>query len=904
MHRLIGWVAGHPWQWLLAVLAVSLVALLQILDPRDGSLRLEIDPTIERLLPEKGEDRAVFQRARETFGDSDAVLLAVGFEQVFTADSIARIDELTRRLGELPGVRQVSSLANVPNALASGDLLDVSTFGAQARESPQRIRDFPAQIAANPIYRNSLVSSDGKTVAFAISLGDLDEATFRRENYSGQIRQLAREVTGSERIWITGGPVVKAETVSAIIRTLKFTLPAVFALVVVMLLLVTRSLYAMFAGAATIAIALLWTLASAVLLKIPINLVTAIVPPLLLTLGLSYAVHLQADYFALREDNAAARVAHALEKVGPGLLLSGLTTVAGFLALMPRALPAIQQFAALCALGVTYATLLTLTFLPSALRLRRHSLTRRPLGERFFAVQARRLAVFDLRWRNWIIGIALLTVPIDLYFASRIHVGTEYIKSFREDAPVRRDFEAINEAFNGASIVSILIETHVNDALTDPELIREVESLQNWLREQPEVGSVVSYVDHLKLINQSLNEGDPRYYAIPREGAAVKQLLVFGGSSEIKRTIDSRFRSALLTMRINVDSSATVQAFIQRAEKRLQQLQPPLNAQLTGSPVLATRAVTAITSGQISSIILSSFAIWVMLSFMFTSPRAALLAMLPNVLPVFLYFGILGLLGISLNPTTSMIASIVLGIAVDDTIHFLTRFNADARAKADETAAVKSALASTLRPVTFTVISLCVGFLIFTGSELKNQVQFGALASFTLLIAWVADILLTPALGSKLRIVTLWDLLRLDLGQSPQHTIPLLSGLSLRQARVFALMSKMERHHEGARLIRQGDLSRDIYVVVDGTLEAWIDRQGERKTLSTLGRGAVLGEAGYFGQRRTANVDAVTPVRVLRFDSQDLERLRMRYPRIAAVIFRNLNRVQAERIARTTAMLQ
>lgn len=904
MHRLIRWIADHPLPCALAVLALSVLAVLVLYDVQRQELRLTVDPTIERLLPEKGEDRAVFERAREVFGDSDVVLLAVAFDEVFTPESIARIDELTRRLAELPGVRQVSSLANVPNPLASGDLLEISSFGAQAREHPERVADFPAQIAANPIYRNTLVSADGKTVAFSISLGDLDEETFRRERYPDQIRQLAQELSGSDRIWITGGPVVKAATVSAIIRTLKFTLPAVFALIVVMLLLVSRSVHAMLGGAATVAISLLWTLATAVALDIPINLVTAIVPPLLLTLGLSYAVHLQADYFALREEDASRRVAHVLEKVGPGLVLSAATTIAGFLALMPRALPAIQQFAALCAFGVFYGMLLTLVFLPAALRLRRHSLTRRPLGERFFAAQARRLAVFDLRWRNWIIGFALLTIPVDLYFASRIHVGTEYIKSFREDAPVRRDFEAINQAFNGASVMSILIETHVNDALTDPELIRQVEELQTWLRQQPEVGSVVSYIDHLKLINQSLNEGDPSFYAIPREAAAVKQLLVFGGSSEIKRTIDSRFRSALLTVRINVDSSERIQAFIQRAEERIKQLGPPLNAQLTGSPVLATRAVTAITSGQISSLLISSVAIWAMLALMFTSPRAALLAMLPNLLPVMLYFAILGMIGVSLNPTTSMIASIVLGIAVDDTIHFLARFNADARAKANETAAVKSALASTLRPVTFTVISLCIGFLVFTGSELKNQVQFGALASLTLFIAWFADILLTPALGSKLRIVTLWDLLRLDLGQSPQHTIPLLSGLSLRQARLFALMSKLEPHHEGARLIRQGDLSRDIYVVVDGTLEAWIDRGGERKTLATLGRGAVIGEAGYFGQRRTAYVDAVTPVRVLRFDSQDLERLRVRYPRIAAIIFRNLNRVQAERIARTTAMLQ
>jgi len=95
-----------------------------------------------------------------------------------------------------------------------------------------------------------------------------------------------------------------------------------------------------------------------------------------------------------------------------------------------------------------------------------------------------------------------------------------------------------------------------------------------------------------------------------------------------------------------------------------------------------------------------------------------------------------------------------------------------------------------------------------------------------------------------------------------------------------------------------------MYVIVDGELQAWVDRDGERRTLSTMGRGAVLGEAGFFGQRRTANVDGMSEARLLRFGSEELERLRVRYPRIAATVFRNLNRIQAERLARTTAMLQ
>jgi hypothetical protein len=354
---------------------------------------------------------------------------------------------------------------------------------------------------------------------------------------------------------------------------------------------------------------------------------------------------------------------------------------------------------------------------------------------------------------------------------------------------------------------------------------------------------------------------------------------------------------------VKVDDAATLTAFAERVEARLALLPPPLAASLTGSSLLATRTVAQLTSGQWATVALTAALIWAILAVIFTSPRAALLALLPNLVPVSIYYGLLQLTGIGLSPTTSLIASIVLGISVDDTIHYMVRFNREARARGSEVEAVHHALAGVLRPVTLTMIALCLGFLVFLGADMKSQVQFGALAAFTLFLSWASDITLTPALASYARIVTLWDLLRLDLGHSPQHTIPLLSGLSLRQARTFALLSNMEKLPGGRRVITEGDYARDMYVIIDGQVEAWVERNGERKTLATLGRGAVIGEAGYFGQRRTANIDATSNVRLLRFDSQDLERLRLRHPRIAATVFRNLNRIQSERIARMTAML-
>src|SRR5581483_10716126 len=458
--------------------------------------------------------------------------------------------------------------------------------------------------------------------------------------------------------------------------------------------------------------------------------------------------------------DARQRAEWVMNRIATGLSLSGATTIVGFLSLMLNPLPAIRSFALLASIGTAYVGLITLIFMPALLNLLGCSRRSQPMAERLFARWGVRLANFDTRWRMQIIAVALVLIPLDVYFATRIRSGTEFIQSFGPGSPVRQDFEAINRTFNGANLVTVYVDSHVNDALTDPVQIKPLEQLEEWLRAQPEVGAVVSYIDHLKLLNQALNQNDPAYFRIPDSAAAVKQLLVFAGGDAIQHVVDPRFRSAVISVRINVDGSIAIGDFLKRLDQKLDALPPPLQAQATGSTVIATRAVSAIASGHMASIAIATFAIWALLSVMFTSMRAGFIATLPNIVPVSVYFGTLGLLHISLNPTTSLIACIVLGIAVNDTVHFLARFNDDAREQGGEAGAIRSALSAVLRPITLATAALCLGFLVFTGSELRNQVQFGALSAWTLFCAWIADMTLTPALGSRLRIVTLWDMLR------------------------------------------------------------------------------------------------------------------------------------------------
>jgi CRP-like cAMP-binding protein len=241
----------------------------------------------------------------------------------------------------------------------------------------------------------------------------------------------------------------------------------------------------------------------------------------------------------------------------------------------------------------------------------------------------------------------------------------------------------------------------------------------------------------------------------------------------------------------------------------------------------------------------------------------------------------------------------VLGIAVDDTIHYFARFIREARRRLDEQRAAVSALKSVGRPVTYTSLALCLGFLVLNASELRTMAELGSLAAFALAFAWGTDFVLTPALCGRL-LATLWDLLTIDLGRDPQNSIPLFQGLSARQARIVALMASVWRVPAGHRLFETGEPGDALYVVIDGRLRVSLSRGGQSLELATYTRGGVCGEVGLFHEDRTADVEALEDARLLRLTESCFDELGRRYPRIAAVVFRNLNETLAARMAGAT----
>lgn len=904
------WLTSHATWVVAAVSLIAMVALYILFPAPNFTAALKISPSVERLLGSNNPDNQRYQDIRHLFGSDEVVIVTITQgpgTSMLSESPLSTVADLTKQLTDLPLLKDVTSISNLETAINRGNEVYFSTIADALKESLVDI----AWLASNPLFSNQLVSSDGSVAIIVLSFKGATDDDFISGPILPALESILAPYRTNYQIAVSGSPVVKAETAQTLFRQLNKIVPAILIILAVLLAVVFRSALGVVLPLATISCTLLLTLAGLALANISLNMVTTLVPPLVITLGLAYCSHIMSDYFSTftnneHFENTEERVIHVLTSVSLPQIITGITTAAGFLALAFSPLVAVKEFAVIAATSVTLAVILSLSFLPACLVIW-PSGTRRytPAASKIFAIASKRLASFDIKYRNPILALGIAVLILAAFFSTKIAVGSEYIKDFPDNAKVRTDYELVQSQLGGANNFYIVIEGHIEDSFTTFSSLKAVADLQTWLTQQPQITGSVSLVDHIKELNRTLNDGQESAYVIPNDRILTKQLLIYTGGEALERYVDHEFKTTVINARANVDDTASVSELISQIEQKLSTLLPPLSGYVTGSTVLASRAVDDIASGQLVSIAAAMLVIYAILSFLFTSFRVGLMALLPNLIPIAVYFGLLGFTGVTLNPTTSLVACIVLGIAVDDTVHYLVRFNAEARGTANERSGTRRALDGVIRPISFTSLTLILGFLAMTTSEMHNHVQFGALAAFTLAVAWIVDVVFTPAMASRLKIVTLWDVLRLDLGHTPQHSIPLFDGLSLRQARTFALLANLQTVKPGENIITKGDVASDIFVVIDGEINVWVaNDQGARISLATMRRGATIGEVGYFNSERTANVDASSHVRLLKFNNDDLERIRKRRPFIAATLFRNLNLIQAQRLANTTEKLR
>lgn len=901
-------VVRHPYQVFLVTAIITFLCITQIVDIRTGTPKVEIDPSIESLLPTESEDRDYYEHVKTLFNGGGTIIIALKDERdIFTTSNLEKIQAISDELAGLDMVNRVSSLSTALNIRSENSDLVIQPFFTDAPANPEGLADVKKRALSDPIYAGNLVTADGKVAVIVVHLLDVEEKVLLESAIDERITAITEKHWSHGETWITGGAHIKSRLTKIMMKDMVTVVPLAMVIMALVSFISYRSIRGVLIPMIVVGISVILSVAFIAIQYKTLNQVSFACPSIVLVVGYSYVIHVLSTYYdALRlqvvpeGENPTPFVIKDI--IGP-VFWTGITTAIGFFSLATSSLSAIQQFGISTGIGVCITMLVSVTLAPAILQAL-------PLPKKIpeSASNSRidqyfeKIAKFDTRNAKAIYLINIVIAILCLAALPRIETGTDLIHSFKPDSDVRRNFDAVNKNLGSANSFEIVMETSVPFAFNDPANLKAIEDLQRWLKKQPGIGGSTSLVDYIKVIHKGVT-GDENNFTIPPDALVIGQLLEIAGNAELADYVTSDYQKTRIIVRTTATNSTAVAGIIAQVQNYLDKQVPShLSPRVTGNSYLISLTMDRIAIGQVQSVASAFIIIFFVLAIIFTSFKAGFIAMLPNLMPVLIFFGILGYTGISLNVSTSLIACIVIGIAVDDTIHIFARFNKLAKQTANTDTGIILAMKTVGRPITYSTIALCAGFSCLGFSEMQTQIEFGILAAVTLLLGWISDITLTPAIASKLKIVTLWELLSLNLGENPTKSIPFFSGLTPQQARITALMAKIQEYPAGTLIFRAGDTGDNMYVVIDGQLSVTLDGENAKVIhLKDISRGDLIGEVALYHGARTANVTATTDVRLLEITKADLQGIQKARPKIAAQLYANLNKIFADRFANLTA---
>lgn len=709
-----------------------------------------------------------FNETRQVFGDDRVIIVALTVEDVFSASFIEKLDRMTRRLAEVRGVDETQSLTNLKAIRSTENGIAIERL---IPPNPQLSR-LKEEITRDPLYARQYISTDGRTAAINVFLKPLGEAESRA--VAEEVERVAKTEAGADEMLLAGVPVIDARGIRSMLRDMLVLSPLAAVLCFVIFLAAFRSFWGAALPMASLIIGLIWTIGVMTLLDRPITLATLSLPTVLMAVGSSYMFHVLNQYrismSTLGEnsdkESQKAMWLDGLRFISPAVIVSGTTTMAGFGALASSSVPTVRDMGIFETLGVALMLALTLAFVPAALSLLPPHALGRP-EEKDYAVWLNRwlqnvTALVLFRKRAVLITTVVLTLVIG-GGAAWLKVNTDYLKIFPRKSETVQAAETLHERLAGAATVQLVV-SGAPGAVYKPEFLGGVESLERFALKQSGVDTAVSVTDIVKRLNGVItNKSVTPDETLPQDGRQLRGLFdnYLSQDESIYRLVSRDYSRAVILLRTNLFGSNDLRALTDKIDEWSRTNLPDgVQAQATGSVVLLNDASDAVADSQTSSLAVALISIYLMMVILFRSFATGLLALIPNLVPIVWYFGFLGWTGITLDITTSLIASAALGLAVDNAVHMIRRYRqcVDERKRAsngeysaeDEGWAMWLTMLRTGKPMVLANVMLMAAFLIFVLSSFVPVRVGGILWAVTIFACLAADLILLPVL-MKLR---------------------------------------------------------------------------------------------------------------------------------------------------------
>jgi hypothetical protein len=868
--------------------------------------RLTFNTSIYDMVIEDLAETRQYRAFKAVFGAEEIIRVVISGQDVFDDLAFRKIGRLADALGKIDGVRRTISLPGIKKAVDLSGTWSLDTFR-------QRVADVP-------LFQGHLVSSDHRTTLITLVLaeGAIHERVIAR------VQELIDREGPDLSLYQMGMPVISNALAVFTERDFLRLPPITFLVVALILFLLFRSFRDVLLPLLCVMLALIWTLGFIALTGLALSILTMIVPVFLIAVGTAYCLHIITEYRyqAARQASAEAATLATFATMAFPTVLAATTTVLGLGSLFVSRIVAIKVFALFACVGMLSFLVIVLTFLPAALSLiplrpttgQSNTAPRGPTPvQRFIDL----IVALNLKHRHITLPLLATLTLVCLLGMLRMVVETNPVDYFREESSIRRQFDDIHQRLSGSFPISIMLTGSGEDYFQRVDAIDALQRFQTFAETLPGVDKAVSFAEYLKLVNYASNRYEPAQYRLPEESFEIRMLInsfrMMLGQDLLDAFMASDFNRANIVLFTHISSSAD---FLDLRERILEHVKTGYPHEIawdvTGFGIVISASSRQLTTGQIKSLSLTMVMVFGIMFMLFLSWKVGLIAIVPNLFPIVINFGIMGWLGIELSMATSLIASVAIGLAVDDTIHYLVRFNREFRRDLDSRRALRTTLNHMGRPILFTSVTIGIGFAVLMASGFKPTAVFGAMMAITMFSALVGDLVLLPSLMQFVELVTLWDLARIRMGKDPGLEIPLFQGLSRTEMHSILMAGALKQMQAGEVLFRKGEASDTMYAILSGRFEI-IDYEssdnpgathGIQKHINFAAKGDILGELGLLRSApRSATVITIEPGELLPVNWHVIRRMQWLYPPTALKFFNNLLTILCDRVENLTRCL-
>jgi predicted RND superfamily exporter protein/SAM-dependent methyltransferase len=759
MQRYPQWSLVHPkrvlmlWLTVIGLMAAAIAVFPQI----------RMNPTFRSMIMSDDPDRAADERAKQIFGDDELITIAIENPQgVFNVPTLAFIDQITRKVQALEGVRQVYSLTRIDNIRGRDGTLIADDLITELPKTPEEAQRIEREAYANPLYVNNIVAADKQVASINLEL-DLQHTTSEAHATLTQavykiVHEADRGKPEGVKTYVTGYPVGSYIGGVYMIEDMVMFGAAAFLVLLIVMWLVFRCWQGVVGTMLVVMASLAVSYGMMSILGVAVTMPLSAVMVFLTALGMQYSTYIG---FAHRERVYHERghgrppprdyrylVSEAMRDVRGSVGLSAVVAAIGFGAMYVNRVPDLRLMGAFLVIGLLTTSLGVMTIHPALLALfpyevpdqHRDHYRLQKLIDRAGAVATS---------RPWLmLSISGAIFALGIFGVVQIDTNTDAMHYFKKSAEIRQAEDFVRARMAGTTYLQAVVSADKVDAFKEPENLRKLAAIQKYAEGLPHVTKTVSHADHVSLMNRALRGGAPEEYRVPDTRAAIEQyLLLHNKPDDFRLWIDSDYKNANVMLRMDTMSSTVQRQTEAKIEAFMRQQFPGWDVNLVGTNLLTHRAFDEMATSMLQSLGLATILIWLVMCIGLGSFKLGTVSLVPNLAPSILVYAVLPAIGRPLDPPTAVTGAIALGILSDDTVHFIKTWLAHRRKSGtDAVTAVTATLAEVGKPMILSSIVVMSGFSIMLLSRYGTLVWTGIMMCIVTSIAVLWELVCSPAL--------------------------------------------------------------------------------------------------------------------------------------------------------------